>query len=84
MGFNGARLAAARLAAGLTQEQLAAEIASDQARVSEWDGGRGRVVLHGSLWSATGPAELTPGDDVVVTHAVGLVLQVEAVQSAHG
>jgi DNA-binding transcriptional regulator YiaG len=38
VGFNGARLAAARLA-GLTQEQLAAGLGSDPARVSEWERG---------------------------------------------
>jgi transcriptional regulator with XRE-family HTH domain len=37
--FSGARLAAARLAAGLTQEQLGGAIGSDQARVSEWERG---------------------------------------------
>jgi transcriptional regulator with XRE-family HTH domain len=37
MAFSGARLAAARVAAGMTQEQLARSIGSDQARVSEWE-----------------------------------------------
>ena len=39
MPFSGARLAAARLAAEMTQEQLARSIGSDQARVSEWERG---------------------------------------------
>jgi transcriptional regulator with XRE-family HTH domain len=39
MAFSGARLAAARLAAGMTQEQLARSIGSDQTRVSEWERG---------------------------------------------
>src|SRR5205823_14411698 len=46
------RLTAAKPAVGLDS------YAGEMARVSEWDGGRGRVVLHGSLWSATGPADL--------------------------
>jgi HTH-type transcriptional regulator, cell division transcriptional repressor len=39
MSFSGAKLAAARLAAGMTQEQLARSIGSDQTRVSEWERG---------------------------------------------
>jgi transcriptional regulator with XRE-family HTH domain len=39
VAFNGGRLAAARLAAGLTQEQLAAAISSSESRVSEWERG---------------------------------------------
>ena len=39
MAFSGAKLAAARLAAGMTQEQLARSIDSDQTRVSEWERG---------------------------------------------
>lgn len=39
MGFSGSRLAAARLAAGLTQERLAQLVRSEQTRVSEWERG---------------------------------------------
>lgn len=39
MGFSGSRLAAARLAAGLTQERLAQLVKSEQTRVSEWERG---------------------------------------------
>lgn len=39
MGFSGSRLAAARLAAGLTQERLAQLVQSEQTRVSEWERG---------------------------------------------
>jgi transcriptional regulator with XRE-family HTH domain len=39
VAFSGARLAAGRLAAGLTQERLAQLIQSEQTRVSEWERG---------------------------------------------
>ncbi len=39
MAFSGARLAAGRLAAGLTQERLAQLMHTEQARVSEWERG---------------------------------------------
>jgi transcriptional regulator with XRE-family HTH domain len=39
VGFSGARLAATRLKAGLTQEQLARSVGVDQARVSDWERG---------------------------------------------
>lgn len=39
LGFNGLRLATARLAAGLTQEQVAQALATEQTRVSEWERG---------------------------------------------
>lgn len=39
MAFSGARLAAGRLAAGLTQERLAEIVGTEQTRVSEWERG---------------------------------------------
>lgn len=39
MSFSGSRLAAKRLAAGLTQVHLAELLSTDQARVSEWERG---------------------------------------------
>lgn len=39
MAFSGARLAQARLAAGLTQSRLAGIVSTTQARVSEWERG---------------------------------------------
>ena len=39
MAFNGQRLAAARVAAGLTQQQLADSLGADKARISEWERG---------------------------------------------
>ena len=39
MAFSGSRLAAQRLAAGLTQERLAQLVHSEQSRVSEWERG---------------------------------------------
>lgn len=39
MAFSGSRLAAGRLAAGLTQERLAQLLHTEQSRVSEWERG---------------------------------------------
>ena len=39
MAFSGSRLAAARLAAGLTQQRLAQLVDTEQSRVSEWERG---------------------------------------------
>ena len=39
MAFSGARLAAARAAAGLTQERLANIVGTEQTRVSDWERG---------------------------------------------
>lgn len=39
MAFSGSRLAAKRLAAGLTQERLAQLVHTEQSRVSEWERG---------------------------------------------
>ena len=58
--------------------------AGELAKVVEWDAGRGRVLMHGSLWSASGPPDLSTGDEVVVVTTSGLSLQVEAIQSRHG
>ena len=73
-----ARLTGAPPAVGLDS------YAGESARVVEWEAGRGRVVLHGSLWSATGPNELSAGDDVLVVGAAGLLLEVDAVRSRNG
>lgn len=53
------------------------------ATVNAWADGRGEVVLEGSLWSAEGPADLVPGDRVVVTETTGLSLRVDALASRH-
>ena len=42
MAFSGSRLAAARLAAGLTQERLASLLHTKQRRISDWE--RGMIV----------------------------------------
>ena len=54
------------------------------ATVKEWEGDRGRIMLAGTLWSATGPVGLSAGDEVVVVEAAGFSLRVEAVGSLHG
>lgn len=52
--------------------------------VDVWDGDRGRVLVHGTRWSATGPARLEPDDEVIVTATSGLALSVDRVRSNHG
>jgi len=54
------------------------------ATVAQWDGTAGKVTVGGTLWSATGPEGLTPGEAVVVTEAAGFVLKVEGIASRHG
>lgn len=73
-----ARLTAAPPAVGL--DSYVGEVA----RVAEWDAGRGTVVLAGSRWSATGPHDLSTGDEVVVVNTSGLSFQVDAVGSRNG
>lgn len=51
------------------------------ATVVDWDGSRGHVIAAGTRWSATGPAGLAEGDEVVITAASGLSL---TVGSRHG
>ena len=38
---------------------------------------RGQVKLDGEVWEAHGPTGLVPGEEVVVTAVVGLLLEVE-------
>jgi len=46
------------------------------AHIAEWAGGEGLVFVDGEQWRATGPASLTPGDDVKIVRAAGLTLEV--------
>ncbi len=46
--------------------------------VTDWDGTRGHVFVHGERWLAKGPAGLNPEDAVRVTAIDGLTLSVEA------
>jgi membrane-bound ClpP family serine protease len=59
-------------------------LAGSPARVVEWHAGRGRVLVSGSWWNATGPTDLHEGDDVVVTSGSGLSLRVDHLGSQHG
>jgi membrane-bound serine protease (ClpP class) len=54
------------------------EMVGSRARVIEWQGGAGRVRIHGEIWHARGPAALQPGQEVRVVRIDGLTLEVEA------
>jgi membrane-bound serine protease (ClpP class) len=54
------------------------EMVGSRVRVIEWQGGKGRVRVHGEIWYARGPAALQPGQEVRVIGIDGLTLQVEA------
>ena len=54
------------------------EMVHSRARVVDWQGGAGRVRVHGEIWRARGPADLAPGQEVRVVAIDGLTLEVEA------
>jgi membrane-bound serine protease (ClpP class) len=45
--------------------------------VLDWENGRGRIRIHGEVWSARAPAPLAPGTPVRVERRDGLTLHVE-------
>jgi membrane-bound serine protease (ClpP class) len=53
------------------------EMVSSRARVIDWQGGAGRVRVHGEVWRARGPANLAPGQEVRVIAIDGLTVEVE-------
>ncbi|WP_051881612.1 NfeD family protein [Parvularcula oceani] len=55
-----------------------------EARVDVWEGDSGWVILDGERWRARAAAVLAPGDQVVVTEADGLVLDVVPLRSLGG
>ena len=55
----------------------AEEMVGAPGHVTDWDGTRGHVFVHGERWQAKGPAGLTPQDAVRVTAIDGLTLTVE-------
>ena len=54
------------------QEQMLGSVA----RVLDWDGGTGKVRIHGETWNARGPTGLAPGQTVRVTAIQDLELEV--------
>lgn len=52
-------------------------LAHANGEVLEADGGRLLVRVQGELWTARGPADLHPGERVVVTAVEGLMLRVD-------
>jgi membrane-bound serine protease (ClpP class) len=54
------------------------EMVGSRARVIEWQGGDGRVRVHGEIWHARGPAGLRPDQEVRVIGIDGLTVEVEA------
>jgi membrane-bound serine protease (ClpP class) len=53
------------------------EMLGSRAKVIDWQGGVGRVRVHGEIWGARGPADLAPGKEVRVVAIDGLTLEVE-------
>jgi membrane-bound serine protease (ClpP class) len=49
-----------------------------RARVIDWQGGGGRVRVHGEIWRARGPDGLLPEQEVRVVAIQGLTVEVEA------
>jgi membrane-bound serine protease (ClpP class) len=84
-GFAFPRIAAgADRLTGAPPQMGMESLVGTRATVAQWEGRAGKVTISGTLWSASGPADLTPGDTVVVAATAGLVLEVEGVASAHG
>jgi membrane-bound serine protease (ClpP class) len=48
--------------------------------VMRWSGQKGRVLVHGELWSARSPADLSPGCKVSVERRDGLTLVVSPIE----
>lgn len=67
------RIAALRDTPSVTGQQA---LVGRLALVEHWDGQVGRVRLEGTLWNATGPTRLRPGDMVVVEGWSGLTVLV--------
>ncbi|MGH6901374.1 MAG: NfeD family protein [Geminicoccaceae bacterium] len=53
------------------------EMLGSRAHVVDWQGGAGRVRVHGEIWRARGPAGLAPGKEVRVIAIDGLTLEVD-------
>ena len=45
--------------------------------VKEWQGNRGKVLVHGEWWSAVSEEELAPGDRIEVTDVSGMLVTVK-------
>jgi membrane-bound serine protease (ClpP class) len=52
------------------------QMLGSRARVVDWHGQEGRVRIHGELWRAAGPTDLSPGEEVRVKAIDGLTLEV--------
>lgn len=66
-----ARLTKRRAVTGA--EGMAGEIGTVQC----WNGDRGKIFVHGEIWDAHGPEGLSPDEEVEVTSAQGMKLEVE-------
>jgi len=54
------------------------ELVGEEAEaISDFQGGKGKVFLHGEIWNAEGEEEIKKGDKVKVISAKGLTLKVE-------
>jgi membrane-bound serine protease (ClpP class) len=52
------------------------EMLGSRAKVIDWQGGAGRVRVHGEIWRARGPADLAANQEVRVIAIDGLTLEV--------
>lgn len=55
----------------------ASAMSGESAEVYSWTGTSGKVFCHGEYWNASGPADLAPGEQVLVASAQGLHLTVK-------
>ena len=53
------------------------ELLDIEGEIISWKNGRGKVRIHGEIWSARAAAELVPGTKVTVAERNGLILVVE-------
>jgi membrane-bound serine protease (ClpP class) len=51
------------------------------ARVDDWNGDRGHVLVHGERWNARARAPVVPGEEVRIVRLDGLVLTVEPAEN---
>ncbi len=51
----------------------------ERGTVQSWSGDHGKIFIHGEIWDAHGPADLTAGSEVEVKDAKGMKLEIEGI-----